>query len=709
MKTNRLTGLIVSAFALLAVQRGVAQPLDLSGLTTGGVGFYTNTFDILGYTTNQTVDGTPTGTQGYLPGEWTCYINATVNYFGVPASVAPNVSSPGSMNNWTNPFTGGFFNYASYYDYIGMTNFYPNGDPKNTNNGVVTYGVITDPTYQTNEPNRCLGIRQTGAFGDPGAAFVLKLANTLLYDNFAMSVDLINLDPTSPRQTTWLIQYGIADPIYGVPTAFQTIPGTFGSTFINVPGSNHWKTVKFNIPNGTINNIDGQVWLRIVTLATSLNSGNRETFAIDNFGLTWATGNPGCVPATNAVTVTPPPSPVYTNATVSFSVSSAGQQPLYYQWLFNGTAVSQVFGSQVLYGSDRSSILTLQGITFANQGTYSCLVSNVCNGTLYTTVSPGVFMAVTNMTPVSLGYLRTLTDPNNGYAPTASISQLWQVTGIITTVTNTTTGNTASYYIQDATGGMNLFVTGGSAFRPNLGDEVTAVAYLNGFQGNLEVEADLTGQNNATSIQILSNNIANYPVAKVLDWATEFAIGVTNRVVEQGTTNSSGELTGLGSKKGSICMLPNVYFGTNAGHVITGNYYAYVTNATGLSGWVYFWGGLDTNLVGYTIPAFAYSVQGPLFANIVSGGGSFWSGIGISKPDDIVTTPLIVQASWVASAPQLAWTAVPQTYSYSVLAATSVTGPYTPVATGLKFSDANGYYRDLSASGNQKFYRVSTP
>ena len=703
MNINKLTGAILSAFAAFSLQRAAAQPLDLSLYTTGSTGIYTNTFDTLGYSTNQTQDGTPTGAPGSLSGEWTCYIGATANYYGTIASVAPNVSSPGSLNNWTNSFIGGFFNYASYYDYIGQTNFYPNNTPVNTNSGVVTYGVITNLLYQTNEPNRCLGIRQTGTTYDPGSAFVLKLANTMLYDTFTLWFDWMNLDPTSPRQTTWLVQYGITDPVYGVPTAFQTFSG-FSSTIANKPGSNHWATVKISIPNGTINNIDDQVWLRIVTLATSQGTGNRETFAIDNFGLTWQTGNAGCVPATNAVTVFPPASPVYTNASVSFSVSSPGQQPLYYQWLFNGTPVGDVFGGEVLYGSDRSSILTLANITFANQGTYSCQVSNVCNGTGYLTTSPGAFMAVTNIQPVSLGYLRTLTDPNNGYAATPPVSQIWETTGMITTVTNTTTGNTASYYIQDATGGLNLFVTGGSAFRPNIGDEVTVNGYLNAFQGNLEIEADLTGQNNATSVQFLSNNIAGYPVAKVLNWATEFAIGVTNRAVEQGSTN-----TFTGSKKGSICLLPNVYFGTNAGQVITGNYYAYVTNAAGLGGYVYFWGGLDTNLTGYTIPAFAYSVQGPLFANVVSGAGSFWSGIGISSPSDIVTTPLIVQASWVGNAPQLTWTAVPQTYSYSVLAASVVTGPYTPIATGLRFPDTNGNYTDPSPSGSQKYYRVTSP
>jgi hypothetical protein len=707
MKRSLIRILILIALAAVSLQRTTAQPLDLSLYTTAGAGFYTNTFDSLGYSTNQTLDGTPSGTPGYLGGEWECYINATANYFGQPATGTPSATGPGIMNNWTNPFVGGYFNYASYSSYLSNNPYTVAGtNLYYTNNalagGTNLYGVILDPTYQTNEPNRCLGIRQVGTANDPGASFVIKLANTLPYYNFKLSFDWMNLDPRSPRTTTWRLQYGVADPVVGVPAAFQDIV-VLGNPIVNNPGSNHWRSFhNVTIPNGTINNYDGQVWLRIVTLTTSVGTGNRETFAIDNFGLTWQTGNPGCTPATNAVAVTPPQSPVYSNSTVSFSVSSAGQQPLFYQWLFNGTAIENVFPSQILYGSYRSSILTLQNITPDNQGDYSCIVSNVCNSVVYSNLSPSAFLAVSNVQSANLGYLRTLTDSNNNYSSTASLSTLWQVTGIITTVTNTTSGNTASYYIQDDTGGMNLFVTGGQTFRPQIGDEVTTVGFLSTFQGNLELEADLTGQNNATSVQILSNNIAGYPVAKMLDWATEFGPNVTNRFVEQG----SG---GVGSKKGSICILPDVYFGTNAGHVITGNYYVYVTSATGVGGWVYFWGGFDQDLVSNTIPSFAYSVQGPMFANIVTGGGSFWSGIGVSKWADVVTTPLIVQASWVQNKPQLTWTAVPQTYSYSVRAATSVTGPYNPIATGLKFPDANGIYTDSSASGSQKFYRVTSP
>src|SRR5208282_1908258 len=237
MKINRLTGLILTTAAAFWLERAAAQPLDLSLYTSAnGAGFYTNNFDTLGYGTNETLDGTPNGQSGYLAGEWTCYIDATANFFGEIASGAPNISGPGIIDTWTDAFIGQFKNFASYFDYIGGTNFYPNNVLTN-----LSYGVITNGLYQTNEPNRCLGIRQIGSFGDPGASFTLKLANTAPYENFKMSVDVINLDPTSPRETTWQIQYGIADPTIGVPAAFQNIPG-LSSVFANTPGSYHYKT-----------------------------------------------------------------------------------------------------------------------------------------------------------------------------------------------------------------------------------------------------------------------------------------------------------------------------------------------------------------------------------------------------------------------------------------------------------------------------------
>jgi hypothetical protein len=64
----------------------------------------------------------------------------------------------------------------------------------------------------------------------------------------------------------------------------------------------------------------------------------------------------------------------------------------------------------------------------------------------------------------------------------------------------------------------------------------------------------------------------------------------------------------------------------------------------------------------------------------------------------------------------LNWTAVPYTpdtrgaYSYSVLAADNVAGPYVPLATGLAFNTINGTYTHTNALlGTQKFYKIASP
>src|SRR2546423_1082657 len=139
MKTNHLTGLLLSTFAALALQQAAAQPLDLTTLPSNT---YTQTFDGLLFTNSP-------WTLGSLPPEWTCYLNVTPTSQGTIAAFTNNTDV------WSNSFTGDFKNFAGFFDYVGGTNF-----------------VGTEPDdVQTNEPNRCLGIRQIGAFGDPGASF----------------------------------------------------------------------------------------------------------------------------------------------------------------------------------------------------------------------------------------------------------------------------------------------------------------------------------------------------------------------------------------------------------------------------------------------------------------------------------------------------------------------------------------------------------
>ncbi|NJN34958.1 MAG: hypothetical protein HC817_12600 [Saprospiraceae bacterium] len=135
---------------------------------------------------------------------------------------------------------------------------------------------------QNSATDRALGVRQTGAVGDPGAAFVVKLANTTGFSDFQLSFKLQSLDATSVRSVNWVLEYATGE----TPTAFtalNTTPATLttgGSTFSNA-------TVNANL-GAALNNISSPVWIRLRTAAASTGSGNRPTTAIDDFILTFS-------------------------------------------------------------------------------------------------------------------------------------------------------------------------------------------------------------------------------------------------------------------------------------------------------------------------------------------------------------------------------------------------------------------------------------
>ncbi|MCD9019870.1 cellulose binding domain-containing protein [Parachryseolinea silvisoli] len=159
----------------------------------------------------------------------------------------------------------------------------------NTSGAVKNFASATDLTStattaeQSSSANRSLGIRQTGAFGDPGAAFVLQLANTSDLKDFKLDFKLQSLDATSPRVTTWRVDYGFG----ASPTSFTaaTATGTLttgGSTF-----TNNTITVDFG---SSLDNQADNVWIRIVAITTSTGSGNRPSSAIDDLSLTYTSG-----------------------------------------------------------------------------------------------------------------------------------------------------------------------------------------------------------------------------------------------------------------------------------------------------------------------------------------------------------------------------------------------------------------------------------
>jgi len=432
--------------------------------------------------------------------------------------------------------------------------------------------------------------------------------------------------------------------------------------------------------------------------SSTTDSGNYQMVATTPLGLSatssvaflWATNAPippTILPTTNS-TVT-----VYYHQNGSLSVSASGPPTITYQWYYTNTPAS---GGNI---SDPTQPTLNISDVFTNNGTvgaYYCVASNP-----YGSKTSGVFTVVASGPPqVSIAFLRTLVDPVNYVVTNSNLR--WQATGTITTATNLTSGDTASYYIQDSSGcGINIFVThGGGAnvatqryFAPQQGDVVSFVGWLSSFNSSLELEGDTNDL--STGWTIYSNNLAGIPPPKVIPFS------ITNNLALMETNIEA-----------SIVVLTNVYFGTNAGLLIASNANTTITvsNAAGDTFQLIF-SIQDLDLTGQTLPSFAYMVAGPLSQNLgnaVTPRNQAYL-LNLTRFSDIVTNPLSLNvASTGPNTRVLTWTAAPYTYSYTVQAAGSVTGPYTNVASGLRFTDFNGTYTDTSASA-AKFYRLTMP
>jgi len=377
----------------------------------------------------------------------------------------------------------------------------------------------------------------------------------------------------------------------------------------------------------------------------------------------------------------PSSSSVAQGSTATFSVTAVGTGPISYAWyLNNGTNITQV-------GS--SATLTFAAVP-ADAGTYYV----VATGGHGTGNSSDMVLTVVGPQPVHISYLRSLLDPTT-FQP-SDTTTLYSITGVVLNATNLTSGNTASYYLQDSTGGINLFVTGDDTFRPALGDVVTATGVLSSYYDNLEVDVV---SNAPFQVYAIVTNSDGSPVTNALPTPVILPWPVV-------VNNPSSIAQTL---EGSLVTMTNVFFETS-GDFVNGTTEYPITNNTGLALEVYV-SAQDTNFDGEPIPPFAYSVTGIIYQDDTS------YRLIVTRYSDIVTTaPPVVTITNLAGSISgtnftLMWTAVPTTASYSVLYATNVAGPWTnKLATGLTFSTTQGTYTTPRVETNTaNFYDVSSP
>jgi hypothetical protein len=202
-----------------------------------------------------------------LPPGWSVRTNATATGLGLSATF------PTVAKSWADT-TGEFGNCAAL-----------------TNNLRVPVTGVESSATQATFTNRVLAVRQTQSFGDPGAAFVFQITNTLGVSNLTFSLDF-SLLKSNGYSTTWTIAYAVSNaPASFTPLGTYSDPGSIGTT-------NRSFTLGTDANNQTNN-----LWIRIIALSASTGSGSRDTFGIDNFSLSWATSNLAAV--TPAITAMP--------------------------------------------------------------------------------------------------------------------------------------------------------------------------------------------------------------------------------------------------------------------------------------------------------------------------------------------------------------------------------------------------------------------
>ncbi len=288
-----------------------------------------------------------------LPTGWTIADSARADFMGHPAS-GSFLSDP----------TYGTFGNGTWYSTRGGFKNYPSAD---------AVGMGSDSVTQVSATDRALGVRQVAGTtlfnSDPGAAFILQLTNTTGFKTFNASFKLQSLDTSSPRVTTWIVDYALgASPTVFTPASVTGTMTTGGHSFTN-------NTISIDFGTA-LNNQSQPVWIRIVAVDPSTGSGNRTSTTIDDFSMSWlpvsttgvgvVNGNSNSLLVLGAATAH--------NVNMQFEAASAGKYSLVITDL-NGRAVY----NKVYSLNEGTAPVSLSGLDLA-PGMYVAKMSG-SNGT----------------------------------------------------------------------------------------------------------------------------------------------------------------------------------------------------------------------------------------------------------------------------------------------------------------------------------------
>jgi len=586
---------------------------------------YTNTLDSVVNSNTPVINGL--GLPGGGPGSYfASFYNTDYGYCGrvqafTNGTVLPNTWRLGVTDNVlaTNQADGGFpVDLAVNTPYQVVEEFDPNNlaaatiwvNPININQ---TGANNVDPEYTakdgcgsalTNALN-AFAFRQASSFGN--SCFVIT--NLALASTFAEA--MTNIWTTNAFPPSVVYQ----------PVGVTNFPGSSFNLSVVANGQGlanltyQWQKNSVNIsnPNGNSN------ILPFSSVPSNSGTNTYDVVVTTPYGASVTSSA-----TTVAINTTPQPpffvtqpvsTSVYSGQTVTLSTTVASPGNVTFTWYSNNVVVTSGEND-----SSYSSSMIINNVTPSNDATYRVAVTNDVFATGI--VSTNAVLTVTTPATVNIAYLRTLVDPIAYQATNVPPSIAYQITGTVTTYTNLTSGNTSSYYLQDGTAGINIFVSGGSSFRPAQGDVVTFVGVLSSFTSGLEFYADTAD--------------TSFPYTSFTDTGTTNALPAPV-ILPNNFTNVYGFAYANTNLAGRLVELTNVYFGTNAGTVLstTANQNLIVTNANGNKATLSFFD-LDLDTAGKTLPTNAISVTGVMY------GEQPTFSVAITRFADIVTNPAVL-------------------------------------------------------------------
>lgn len=544
------------------------------------------------------------------PPGWTVQTGATATALGTSQTLATTKVS------WANT-TGNFRNVAS-------------ADGLTATATTVAQDASTD---------RAIGLRQSGTFGDPGAAFVLQLANTTGFTGFTGSFKLQNVDPQT-RITDFRIDYGTG----ATPSSFTAI----GSTFTQQTFGSNTVTPNFGT---ALDNLAGPVWIRIVALVASTGTGSRDTYALDDFTLSYsASASPSVVVSTANLAVGTTVVGSASTPAATYNVSGTNL----------GTTAITVTAPSTEYQVSLSS-----GSGFAAFVTTAAPVSGTITATpIYVRLTGNTVGSptgnVTNVSGTGSANVAVTGTVTGAPVPTVNVSTANLAVG--TTVVGSPSTPAATYNVS----GTNLGTTAITVAAPNadfqvslasgsgFGSSVTTAAPVSGTVASTPIYVRLAGttigafSGNATNVSgTASANVAlsgtvtataasaatlvNYDFNSGTSYATLAPVTATNVSVTASSTEAFATFGGVATTAAAFATNPtagNAVAMNNSSGTST-KYFQFALGGADLStyGSYKVYVQAQRSNAGAQLVTLAYSTNGSTFTNavttLVPGNGSF--------------------------------------------------------------------------------------